>query len=98
MKTGKSLPYFLSTRETAVEMSLLQQLDAETLIGQLSYKQRAELYNYKYGYVKATKRIQSIRQRKPRPFLIFCKSALPVWKLGLMAFVSVYKETLMTAL
>ena len=35
----ESLPYFISTRETAVQMSLLQQLDAEILIGQLSYKE-----------------------------------------------------------
>jgi hypothetical protein len=55
----QSLPYFLSTRETAVEMSLLQQLDAEILIGQLSYKQRAEIYNYKHGYDKPTKRIRT---------------------------------------
>lgn len=44
-----TLPYFMSTRETAFEMSLLQQLDAEVLIGQLSYKQRAEIYNIKHG-------------------------------------------------
>lgn len=45
-----TLPYFLSTRETAFDMSLLQQLDAEVLIGQLSYKQRAEIYNMKHDY------------------------------------------------
>ena len=39
------LPYFMSTRETAVSTSLLKRLDAEILIGQLSYKQRAEIYN-----------------------------------------------------
>lgn len=55
----ESLPYFISTRETAVQMSLLQQLDAEILIGQLSYKQRAEIYNYKHGHNKATKKIRS---------------------------------------
>ena len=55
----ESLPYFISTRETAVQMSLLQQLDAEILIGQLSYKQRAEIYNYKHGHDKATKKIRS---------------------------------------
>ena len=39
------LPYFMATRETAIATSLLKQLDAEILIGQMSYKQRAEIYN-----------------------------------------------------
>ena len=39
------LPYFVATRETAIATSLLKQLDAEILIGQLSYKQRADIYN-----------------------------------------------------
>ena len=41
----QSLPYFLSTRETAFEMAMLKQLDVEILIGPLSYKQRSEIYN-----------------------------------------------------
>lgn len=40
-----SLAYFVSTRETAVSTSMLKRLDAEIVIGQLSYKQRAEIYN-----------------------------------------------------
>ena len=52
----QSLTYFLSTRETAFEMSLLQQLDIEILIGQLSYKQRSEIYNVKHGYDNAKKK------------------------------------------
>ena len=52
-----TLPYFLSTRETAFEMSLLLQLDAEVLIGQLSYKQRAEIYNIKHGYDHSFKQL-----------------------------------------
>ena len=39
------LSYFISTRETAIATSLLKRLDAEVLIGQISYKQRAEIYN-----------------------------------------------------
>lgn len=39
------LNYFMSTRETAITTSLLKRLDAEIVIGQLSYKQRAEIYN-----------------------------------------------------
>lgn len=37
--------YFMSTRETAFSMDMLKRLDHEVLIGQISYKQRAELYN-----------------------------------------------------
>ena len=51
-----SLEFFMSTRETAFEMALLRQLDAEVLIGQLSYKQRSEIYNVKHGYDKARKK------------------------------------------
>lgn len=39
------LAYFVSTRETAFATSLLKRLDAEILIGQLSYRQKAEIYN-----------------------------------------------------
>lgn len=39
------LTYFVSTRETAVTTSMLKRLDAEIVIGQLSYKQTAEIYN-----------------------------------------------------
>lgn len=55
----KSLHYFVSTRETAFEMSLLDQFDIEVLIGQLSYKQRSEIYNMKHGYDKAKKKVHS---------------------------------------
>ena len=55
----KSLHYFVSTRETAFEMSLLEQFDIEILIGQLSYKQRSEIYNMKHGYDKAKKKVHS---------------------------------------
>lgn len=39
------LAYFVSTRETAVSNEMLKRLNAEIVIGQLSYKQRAEIYN-----------------------------------------------------
>ena len=39
------LPYFLSSRETAICMEMLKRLDKEILIGQISYKQRADIYN-----------------------------------------------------
>jgi hypothetical protein len=44
-------PYFMSSRETAFCMDMLNRLDMEILIGQISYKQRAELYNAIHGYL-----------------------------------------------
>lgn len=46
----RELPYFISSRETAFEMSMLIKLDADILIGLMSYKQRADIYNYIHGY------------------------------------------------
>ena len=40
-----SLPYFISTRETGFQTSLLQRFDIKILIGQLSYKQRSDRYD-----------------------------------------------------
>lgn len=40
-----ALSYFMSTRETAFSMNMLHRLDTEILIGQISYKQRADIYN-----------------------------------------------------
>lgn len=39
------LPFFMSSRETAFTLIMLQRLDSEILIGQISYNQRADLYN-----------------------------------------------------
>ena len=50
----KELPYFILSRETAFETKILFQLDAEILIGTLSYKQRAEIYNCVHGYEHMT--------------------------------------------
>ena len=46
-----SLDYFVSSRETVFSMTVLLKCKAEILIGQLSFKQCADLYNYihKYG-------------------------------------------------
>ena len=45
-----SLEYFMSTHETAFSLELLRRLDKEILIGQISYKQRADIYNDVHGY------------------------------------------------
>lgn len=46
----KSLPFFVSSKETAFSMGLLKHLDAEVVIGQLSYKQCADIYNHDHNY------------------------------------------------
>ena len=50
-----SHPYFLSTHMTAFQTKLLHSLSAEILLGQISYKQRSEIYNYTHGYDSVTK-------------------------------------------
>ena len=53
IQTGENcLSYFISSRETAFEMSMLTKLDADILIGVMSYKQSADIYNYIHGYDK----------------------------------------------
>ena len=39
------LPYFMCSRETGFSVSNLKRFDAECLLGQISYKQGAEIYN-----------------------------------------------------
>ena len=48
--TWMSLPYFVSSQETGFEMTVLKKFDLELLIGQLSYKQKADIYNVYEGY------------------------------------------------
>lgn len=45
-----ALPYFLSSSETGFSLELLWQLDANILIGQMSFKQQADIYNYVHKY------------------------------------------------
>lgn len=49
-ETWNKLPYFISSQETVLEMTILMKLDAEVLIGVMSYNQRADIYNYLHGY------------------------------------------------
>ena len=55
--------YFVSTQETAFELQLLQRFDTELLIGQISYKQRAEIYNATHGY-ESVKKICSLNDKE----------------------------------
>ena len=42
--------YFISSQETAFELQLLSKFDVELLIGKVSYKLRAEMYNAIHNY------------------------------------------------
>ena len=44
------LPYFMCSRETGFSIEILKKFDAECLIGQISYKQSADIYNHYNGY------------------------------------------------
>ena len=59
----QSQAYFLSSRETAIEMKMLTQLDAAILIGQISYKQQAEIYNYTHGYSESKTEAENLAMR-----------------------------------
>ena len=48
----ESLPYFVSSRESVFSMQLLRQFDSEILIGQMSFKQCADAYNYLHIYTQ----------------------------------------------
>ena len=41
-----TLRYFVSSRETVFSMKLMEQFDANILLGQQSFKQCADVYNY----------------------------------------------------
>ena len=58
----KLLEYFVSTRETAFEMKLLEQLDVELLIGQQSYKQCSDIYNYRHTVLTKKGKISTALQ------------------------------------
>ena len=49
----ESLQYFSSSRDTFFSLDILQQADAHVLIGQLSFKQQAEIYNYSHKCVSS---------------------------------------------
>jgi hypothetical protein len=42
--------YFISSNETAFDIQLIRAFDAELFIGNVSYSQKAEIYNYTNGY------------------------------------------------
>lgn len=48
----ESNPYFVSSRETAFSMKLMHRFHSQILIGQQSFKQCAEVYNYLHNVLK----------------------------------------------
>jgi len=44
------LPYFMCSRETGFSANLLKHFDSDCLLGQISYKQSAEIYNHYNEY------------------------------------------------
>lgn len=50
------IKYLMSSQETAFELQILYKFDFELLIGQVSYKQKAEIYNAIHGYEDVKKR------------------------------------------
>ena len=54
--------YFLSSQETAFETALLKTFDAELLIGQVSYKQKADIFNHINGYKIPKKQCKSLKE------------------------------------
>ena len=60
--------YFISSNDTAFELSLLKRFDAELLLGQISYSQRAEIFNYSNGYPVPPKKCSSMdKSDLPQP-------------------------------
>ena len=50
------MQYLASSSETAFKVKMLVKFDAELLLGQISYKQKADICNYSHNYeVELTK-------------------------------------------
>ena len=52
--------YFISSSETAFELCMLRKFDSELLLGQISYSQKAEIYNYSDGYPVQPKKCSTL--------------------------------------
>lgn len=60
--------YFLSTSETAFEMTFLSKYDGELLLGQISYSQKADIFNHQNGYPVLPKSCSTLdRDELPSP-------------------------------
>ena len=54
--------FFISSSETAFELQVLKKFDAELLLGQISYSQKSEIYNYSNGYPVQPKRCTTLKK------------------------------------
>lgn len=54
------MTYFISSSETAFELKMLIKFDAELLLGQISYTQKADIYNYSNNYDITSKRCSAM--------------------------------------
>ena len=61
--------FFLSTQQTAFKMGLLKNYDIELLIGQISYNQKANIYNAIHGYKRNLKKSQNAENSGTEPML-----------------------------
>ena len=59
-----SLMYFISSQESGFELSMLKNFDTELLIDQISYKQKADIYNIINGYDFTKKKCSSDSNKK----------------------------------
>lgn len=57
-------PYFVSTSQTAFELALLKRFDFELLIGEISYKQKSEIYNCINGYDNTRKKCSHVQSTR----------------------------------
>ena len=60
----KDLPYFVSSQKMVFETALLRKMDSELLIDQLSYNQKADIYNYYHGCYNVKKRNTKLNSKK----------------------------------
>lgn len=54
------LPYFVSSHMAVFQTKLLSHLTAEMLLGQISYRQRSEIFNYVHGRDSAKNRARRL--------------------------------------
>jgi hypothetical protein len=61
------MEYFISSSETAFELKMLSKFDAELLLGQISYSQKASIYNYTNNYEIPRKTCSFIKKSDASP-------------------------------
>ena len=72
------LPYFLSSQETGFELEMLRKFDVELLIGQISYQQKADIYNISNGYdatkkqCSMTVKVNPVYSQPPHGYVNMC--------------------------